>query len=112
MSDGIWIRRLRSALVGLAACCALAACVVEPVGPGRVYVGPAIAPPPPLGGEVIGIAPAPGYVWSGGYWNWVGSRYVWVGGYWMRPRPGYYWVRPHWARGRGGWRFEPGHWRR
>ena len=28
-----------------------------------------VAPPPPQA-EVIGVAPAPGYVWFGGYWGW------------------------------------------
>ncbi len=57
-----------------------------------VYVGGtvSVAPPPPQV-EVIGVPPQPGYVWLGGYWNWVGGRHVWVGGGW-RLREG------HWAR--------------
>ena len=86
----------------------------ERVSPAVVYVreygGPAYAPPAPAR-EVIGVAPAPGYFWSAGYYGWYGGRYVWVGGRWMAPRPGYAWVQPHWARGPGGWRFVGGHWR-
>jgi hypothetical protein len=40
----------------------------------------AVAPPAPLV-EVVGVAPTPGYVWFGGYWNWVGNRHVWVAGH-------------------------------
>jgi hypothetical protein len=101
--------RLRTTLAALLAAASLAGCVVAP-GPGGVYVGPAYAPPAPAR-EVIGVAPAPGYFWSAGYYGWYGGRYVWVGGRWMAPRPGYAWVQPHWARGPGGWRFVGGHWR-
>jgi hypothetical protein len=103
---------VRTAIVALAAAITVAGCVVEPVGPRPgVYVGPAYAPPAPAA-EVIGVAPAPGYIWSGGYWGWAGGRYVWTGGHWMAPRPGFYWVNPHWVRGARGWRFVGGHWRR
>ncbi len=85
-------------------------CVVTPP---RVYVGGtiAVAPPAPRV-EVIGVAPAPGYVWVGGYWNWVGGRHVWVPGAWRPGRPGYYWVPHRWVAVGGGWRLEPGHWAR
>ena len=29
---------------------------------------------------MVGVAPVPGYVWFGGYWNWVGGRHVWDAG--------------------------------
>ncbi len=102
--------RLRATLITLAAAVSLAGCVVAPV-PGGAYVGPAYGPPAP-NSEVIGVAPAPGYFWSGGYWGWIGGRYEWVGGRWIAPRPGYAWVGPRWVRGPGGWRFAPGRWRR
>lgn len=88
----------------------LGGCVVTPP---RVYVGGAIAVAPPEPRvEVIGVAPAPGYVWIGGYWNWIGERHVWVPGRWRPGRPGYYWVSHRWVAGGGGWRLEPGHWAR
>lgn len=106
------LERIKAPLIALMAAAALAGCVVEPLGPGPgVYVGPAYGPPAPAG-EVIGVAPVPGYIWTGGYWGWVGGRYVWTAGRWIAPRPGFFWVRPHWVRRPGGWRFVPGHWRR
>lgn len=98
----------------LAAATLLGGCVVrgsvavpEPV----VYVGGAVsvAPPAPQV-EVIGVPPQPGYVWLGGYWNWVGGRHVWIGGHWAAPRPGYRWVPHEWVRAGGGWRLREGHW--
>jgi WXXGXW repeat (2 copies) len=104
-----WVPRAALAGLLLGTLC-LGGCVVTPP---RVYVGAAItvAPPAPRV-EVIGVAPAPGYVWIGGYWNWVGERHVWVPGRWRPGRPGYYWVPHRWVAAGGGWRLEPGHWAR
>src|ERR1700689_5601547 len=66
----------------------LGGCIVAPA-PGY-YGGGAVvtvAPPAPQV-EVVGVAPTPGYVWFGGYWNWVGGPHVWVGGHWGPGRPG------------------------
>ena len=86
-------------------------CVVEPA---RVrFVGDVVvaAPPAPVV-ETIGVAPYPGYVWIGGYWNWVGGRHVWVPGRWNEPRPGYRWAPHRWEPVQGGWRLREGHWER
>lgn len=101
---------LAAAVIGGAV---LTGCVVTPVGPPDAYVGAtvAVAPPPPQA-EYIGVAPVPGYVWFGGYWNWVGGRHVWVGGHWGPGRPGYHWVAHRWVHAGGGWRIAPGHWAR
>jgi hypothetical protein len=102
------------AALGLALSLALlGGCVVygrAPV-PG-VYVGAVAVPPPAPQVEVIGVPPQPGYVWIGGYWDWVGGRHVWAPGYWAAPRPGYRWVPHRWAYGGGGWRLHQGYWAR
>jgi hypothetical protein len=77
-----------------------------------VYVGTVSVAPPVPQVEVIGEAPQPGFVWIGGYWNWVGGRHVWVGGHWDSPRAGYRWVPHEWVRTGGGWRLREGHWAR
>jgi len=79
----------------------------------RVYFGINIGlAPPPVPAEVVGVAPAPGYVWTAGYWGWAGGRYLWVPGRWIAPRPGFLWVQPRWVHGVYGWRFAGGHWAR
>lgn len=90
----------------------LSGCVVAPVAP-YPYRGAvvAVAPPPPQA-EVYGPPPAVGYVWIGGFWNWLGGRHVWVGGHWEAPRPGYRWAPHRWEPVAGGWRMNPGHWDR
>jgi hypothetical protein len=71
-----------------------------------------VAPPPPVQVKVIGVAPAPGYVWIGGYQRWNGAAYVWVPGRWVRPpRAGVVWVAPRYGRSGSGWMFHKGYWR-
>lgn len=108
-------RMVNAIATALAGSALLGGCVVTPVGPPDAYVGVgatvAVAPPPaPV--EYVGVAPVPGYVWFGGYWNWVGGRHVWVAGHWGPGRAGYHWVAHRWVRAGGGWRLAPGHWAR
>jgi hypothetical protein len=90
----------------------LTGCVVTAAVPGpRAYVGATIAvAPPPAPVEYVGAPPAAGYVWIGGYWNWVGGRHVWVAGRWEAGRPGYHWTANRWVQVAGGWRFAAGRW--
>jgi WXXGXW repeat (2 copies) len=90
----------------------LTGCVVTPVGPDAYVTGTVAIAPPAAPVEYYGVAPAPGFIWAAGYWNWVGGRHVWVAGHWMRGRPGYRWVPHRWVRAGGGWRLAPGHWAR
>lgn len=85
----------------------LGACVVVPA------YGPAVdtAPPPPQV-EVIGVAPAPGWFWIGGYWAWYGGRHTWVGGHWEAPRPGWVWAPHRWHHDGRAWHEAPGRWER
>lgn len=89
----------------------MAACVVVPAD--QYYSGgPVMVAPPAPRVEYYGVAPAPGMIWLGGYWNWYGGRHVWVGGRWEAQRPGYGWVPHQWRQDGPGWRFAPGHWDR
>lgn len=75
----------------------------------RVYVRTG---PPAARVEVIGVAPARGYVWVGGYWNWDRRAYVWVPGRWVAPARGYHrWQPGHWVHDRRGWYWIDGRWR-
>jgi hypothetical protein len=88
---------------------ALAGCVVVPAD--QYYAGgPVLVAPPPPRVEVVGVAPYPGYIWIGGFWNWTGHRHEWVSGRWEAPRPGHRWVPHQWSQGRDGWRLNRGYW--
>jgi hypothetical protein len=105
-------RGIKAAALALSLASAmLTGCVVAPA-PGYYAEGPVMVAPPAPQVEVVGVAPAPGLVWVGGYWNWVDGRHVWVGGRWQAPPRGYHtWVPHRWVAYRGGWRLERGHWR-
>lgn len=63
-------------VAALTAVTLLAGCVVRgsvEVPAPAVYVGTVSVAPPPPQVEVIGVPPQPGYLWIGGYWNWVGG---------------------------------------
>ena len=68
-------------------------------------------PPAPYA-EVIGVAPAPGMIWVGGYWHLYGNRWVWNRGYYARPpHAGARWYAPRYVI-RGGTRvYIRGYWR-
>jgi WXXGXW repeat (2 copies) len=91
----------------------LGGCIVAAAPPQRYYVGTVVATaPPPPRVEVYGAAPAPGYVWLGGYWGWTGGRHEWVAGHWERPHPRERWVAHRWVHERDGWHLSEGHWER
>ena len=99
------------AAVAIAVFACISGCVVAPAP--APFVGEVVATPPPVPqAEVIGVAPAPGYIWIGGFWNWVGGRHVWVPGRWEAPRPGYYWEPHAWVHVGNGWHLREGHWAR
>ncbi len=78
-------RRKASLVVALAVTAmSLGGCVVA-ARPAYVVEGPVVrVAPPPDRYEVVGVAPTPGYVWFGGYWEWVGGRHVWREGHGVR----------------------------
>jgi hypothetical protein len=55
------------------------------------------------------LAPVPGYLWTPGYWGWAGGVYVWHGGYWG-PHVGFY-GGINYGFGYGGVGFVGGEWR-
>lgn len=109
--------------LALASTSLLSACIVVPSGRhrgGGGYYGDngggevvVTAPPPAPQYEVVGAPPVAGYIWIGGFWNWIGNRHTWVGGRWEAPRQGYGYVPHRWRQdGNRGWRSDPGRWER
>ncbi|MBX3270146.1 MAG: YXWGXW repeat-containing protein [Sandaracinaceae bacterium] len=65
---------------------ALALLVLPSCGGGIVYSSRVPRPAPYV--QMVDVAPGPGYMWAGGYWQWTGNRYDWVPDQLARGRPG------------------------
>ncbi len=55
--------------------------------------------------------PAPGYLWTPGYWAWDGDDYYWVPGTWvLAPQPGFLWTPGYWEWADGAYLWHAGYW--
>ena len=81
---------------------------------GGFQPGPVIEaeePPPPLPVYDQPPLPAPGHIWTPGYWAWNNYDYYWVPGVWVPPpQPGVLWTPGYWAFVGGIYRFHQGYW--
>lgn len=84
--------------------------------PGRAHAGVFVSvgiAPPPLPVYVQPPIPAPGYIWTPGYWAWNGSGYYWVPGAWiLPPYVGALWTPGYWGWSDGVYIFHAGYWGR
>jgi hypothetical protein len=66
------------------------------------------APPAPQEEKVI---ERPGYVWTGGHWEWRDHQGQWQYGHWEQARAGFTWHDGTWAQGAdGAWKWTEGGW--
>ena len=104
------IHRLRSLIPALSLAAAL------PVLPAVSFAGVAIGvsitvAPPVLPVYVQPPLPAPGYIWTPGYWAWGDDGYFWVPGTWvLPPTPGLLWTPGYWGWGGGLYLWHAGYW--
>jgi len=67
--------------------------------------------PPALPVYVQPPCPAPGYMWTPGYWAYGPEGYFWVPGTWvMAPQPGLLWTPGYWGWGGGAYVWHAGYW--
>jgi hypothetical protein len=67
--------------------------------------------PPALPVYVQPPIPAPGYLWTPGYWSWAPSGYYWVPGTWvMPPSAGVLWTPGYWGWSSGAYLWHGGYW--
>ncbi len=78
--------------------------------PAYVAVSIGIAPPAiPIYEQPL--CPAPGYIWTPGYWAYGDFGYYWVPGAWvLAPRVGLLWTPGYWGYRNGGYYFNQGYW--
>lgn len=107
----------RKPLATLALCTALAAPLAMlplPAAQAQVSIGVGISvgfAPPPLPVYVQPALPAPGYIWTPGYWAYDGNGYYWVPGAWvLPPAVGLLWTPGYWGYYDGFYRWHAGYW--
>ncbi|MGH8799520.1 MAG: YXWGXW repeat-containing protein [Casimicrobiaceae bacterium] len=67
--------------------------------------------PPPLPVYVQPVVPAPGFIWTPGYWAYGDGGYFWVPGTWVRaPYIGALWTPGWWGWGGNVWAWHAGYW--
>ncbi len=67
--------------------------------------------PPALPVYVQPPCPAPGYIWTPGYWAYGPAGYYWVPGTWvMAPAVGLLWTPGYWGWGGGAYLWHAGYW--
>jgi hypothetical protein len=75
---------------------------------------PVQSPPPPEKAEAARpAAPGFGYIWVGGYWDYLDGNYIWRDGRWVQGKPDYEYVRARYDNDAGkGWVFHRPHWKK
>ena len=67
--------------------------------------------PPALPVYVQPVCPAPGYIWTPGYWAYGPAGYFWVPGTWVvAPTPGLLWTPGYWGWSGGAFVWNAGYW--
>lgn len=75
-----------------------------------VFISVAV-PPPALPIYAQPPIPAPGYLWTPGYWGFGNAGYFWVPGVWVRPPAvGVLWTPGYWGFAGGLYAWHPGYW--
>src|SRR5271154_2844791 len=111
-------RRLMSILSGVRKLLVAAAMTVPmltlPVAHAQVAIGIGVSvhvAPPALPVYVQPALPAPGYLWTPGYWAYGDAGYYWVPGVWVQPpRVGVLWTPGYWGFAGGIYGWHGGYW--
>jgi WXXGXW repeat (2 copies) len=104
-----YMRAIGTLMLSLLVCCLFA------VSPVRAQIGIGISidvAPPPLPVYDQPPIPAPGYIWTPGYWAWDDDTgYYWVPGTWvLPPEPALLWTPGYWGWNDGVYAFHEGYW--
>ena len=83
-----------------------------PLASSSAYVAVSIGiAPPPIPIYQQPLCPAPGYIWTPGYWAYGDYGYYWAPGVWVAPPSvGLLWTPGYWGYGGGTYVFHQGYW--
>jgi len=104
--------RIRHALRPWLLIAGLLAESAAPLAKAGVAIGVSVMiAPPALPVYVQPALPAPGYIWTPGFWAYGPVGYYWVPGTWvMAPAPGLLWTPGYWGWVSGGYIWHAGYW--
>lgn len=96
----------------MAAALAVPVASMVPLAHAGIFVGISVGfAPPVLPVYAQPPLPAPGYLWTPGYWAYGPAGYYWVPGVWVQPpSPGLLWTPAYWGFAGGLYGFHPGYW--
>ncbi len=101
---------MRSSIAIRSAVLALAMSVLPAASQAGVFVSVGFAPPA-IPVYVQPPVPAPGYLWTPGYWAYGPDGYFWVPGTWvLPPQPGLLWTPGYWGWRGGLYVWNAGYW--
>ena len=69
-------------------------------------------PPPEKAEGTRPSSPGFGYIWVGGYWDYLDGNYIWRDGRWVQGKPDYEYVRARYDNNGKTWVFHRPHWKR
>ncbi len=104
--------RLLRSVIPLSIALMAATAITPPPAAAQIGIGISVRiAPPALPIYVQPPIPAPGFLWTPGYWAWGGADYYWVPGTWVRPPSiGVLWTPPWWGFAGGFYGFHAGYW--
>ena len=87
-------------------------CLGLPLASSSAFVAVSVGiAPPPIPVYQQPLCPAPGYIWTPGYWAYSDFGYYWVPGVWvLAPRIGFLWTPGYWGYRGGSYYFNEGYW--
>ena len=101
-------------MIGFTAGCATLSSSGSPSGDPdkRIDVPVSSQPPPEKAEGNRPAAPGFGYIWVGGYWDYLDGNYIWRDGSWKQGKPDYEYVRARYEYDGKSWVFHRPHWKR
>ena len=101
-------------MIGFAGCATLSGSPSNPSGESKNQIDVQVnsQPPPEKAEGTRPAAPGFGYIWVGGYWDYLDGNYIWRDGRWVQGKPDYEYVRARYDYDGKSWVFHRPHWKR
>ncbi|HEY2747792.1 MAG TPA: YXWGXW repeat-containing protein [Polyangia bacterium] len=99
-------------MIGFAGCATLSSSSGNPSGDSQIDISVNSAPPAEKAEGARPAAPGYGYIWVGGYWDYLDGNYIWRDGRWVQGKPDYEYVRARYEFDGKAWVFHRPHWKR